>query len=249
MIGGQFFVVNFMQMVLNEEKSRIEIDGLIKDLEATNEQLRLYAAQIEELTLVKERNRMAREIHDGLGHYLTTIGMQIKAARATLKKNPDKAVELLHTAENLSQDALRDVRQSVSALRLSMDMDIPFFHRLTRLLKPFNNIGYQTEVLVTGDEFQLSPEVEILFFRTMQEGLSNIGKHSNASKITINVQYHDNGDVSLGLVDNGIGVKTLKDGFGILGLRERVEQLNGTINIDSKNNEGLSLLVTVPSRK
>ncbi len=79
---------------------------------------------------------MAREIHDGLGHYLTTIGMQIKAAQALIKKDPQNAIELLQTAETLSHDALKDIRQSVSALRETTSQEEPFLQRLQRLLKP-----------------------------------------------------------------------------------------------------------------
>ncbi len=249
MIGGQIFVVNFTQMVINEEKSRLEIEGLIKDLEATNSQLRLYVSQIEELTLTRERNRMAREIHDGLGHYLTTIGMQIKAAQALIKKDPQNAIELLQTAETLSHDALKDIRQSVSALRETTSQEEPFLQRLQRLLKPFENTGFHTEMHVEGQEIFLTPEVEILFFRTLQEGLSNIGKHSNASNIHVYLTYHKNNTVSMKLVDDGIGAKVMNGGYGLLGIRERVEQLNGKVEIDSSKIKGFSMTITVPGKK
>ena len=248
MVGGQFLIVNFVQMIINEEMSRIEIKGLIKDLEATNEQLRLYASQIEDLTLSRERNRMAREIHDGLGHYLTTIGMQIKAAQAIMKKNPNEAAELLRTAEMLSTDALKDVRNSVSALRDTSNLEEPLLSRIKRLLRPFENTGYNTQVDITGEETTLSPEVEVLLFRSLQEGLSNIGKHSNAKNIKVNIAYHKEGNVSLEISDDGSGEKKIDGGYGIQGIRERVEHLNGTVEISADKNKGFSLRVTVPGK-
>ena len=248
MVGGQFLIVNFVQMVINEERSRIEIEGLIKDLEATNEQLRLYASQIEDLTLSRERNRMAREIHDGLGHYLTTIGMQIKAAQAIMHKNPNEAAELLKTAETLSTDALKDVRNSVSALRDTSKLEEPLLSRIKRLLRPFENTGYNTQVNITGEETTLSPEVEVLLFRSLQEGLSNIGKHSNAKKIEVNIAYHKEGNVSLEISDDGSGEKKIDGGYGIQGIRERVEHLNGTVEISADKNKGFTLRVTVPGK-
>ena len=248
MVGGQFLVVNFVQMIINEESSRIEIEGLIKDLEATNEQLRLYASQIEELTLSRERNRMAREIHDGLGHYLTTIGMQIKAAQAIMRRNPEEAAELLRTAENLSTDALKDVRQSVSSLRDVSSNEEPLLSRIKRLLRPFENTGYKTVVNITGEETVLSPEVEVLLFRSLQEGLSNIGKHSNAKNIEVGITYHDDGSVSLIISDDGIGEKKIDGGYGIQGIRERVEHLNGTVEISADKNKGFTLRVMVPGK-
>lgn len=248
-IVGQIFVINFTQMVINEEKSRLEIEGLIKDLEATNAQLRFYASQIEELTLTRERNRMAREIHDGLGHYLTTIGMQIKAAQALIKKEPESAFMLLHTAETLSHDALKDIRQSVSTLRETSSQEEPFLQRLRQLLKPFENTGYHTEMHVDGQERFLTPEVEILFIRTLQEGLSNIGKHSSANNIQVYLTYHKNSTISMKLIDDGIGAKAMKGGYGILGIKERVEQLNGKLEIDSSKNKGFSMTITLPGIK
>ena len=246
MVGGQFLIVNFVQMIINEEMSRIEIKGLIKDLEATNEQLRLYASQIEDLTLSRERNRMAREIHDGLGHYLTTIGMQIKAAQAIMHKNPNEAAELLRTAEMLSTDALKDVRNSVSALRDTSNLEEPLLSRIKSLLRPFENTGYNTQVDITGEETTLSPEVEVLLFRSLQEGLSNIGKHSNAKNIKVNIAYHKEGNISLEISDDGSGEKKIDGGYGIQGIRERVEHLNGTVEISADKNKGFSLRVTVP---
>jgi len=248
MVGGQFLVVNFVQMIINEERSRIEIEGLIKDLEATNEQLRLYASQIEELTLSRERNRMAREIHDGLGHYLTTVAMQIKAAQAIMQKNPKEAAELLKTAETLSTDALKDVRLSVSALRDVSRNEEPFTARVKRLLRPFENTGYKTEVNIIGEEKLLPPEVEVLLFRSLQEGLSNIGKHSNAKRINVSLTYHSEGDISLELFDDGVGEKKMDGGYGIQGIRERVEFLNGRMEINADKYNGFTLKVTVPSK-
>ena len=248
MVGGQFLVVNFVQMVINEERSRIEIEGLIKDLEATNDQLRLYASQIEELTLSRERNRMAREIHDGLGHYLTTVAMQIKAAQAIMTRNPDEAAELLRTAETLATDALKDVRLSVSALRDVAKNEEPFQARIKRLLRPFENIGYKTEVNIIGNETVLPPEVEVLLFRSLQEGLSNIGKHSNAKVIVVSLKYEDDGKVSLEICDDGVGEMNLVGGYGIQGIRERVELLNGKLEISADKTKGFSLKVTVPRK-
>ena len=81
-LAGQVFILVFTQMAIDEQRSRKEVERLVHELQAANDQLRLYAVQVEELTITKERNRMAREIHDGLGHYLTTIHMQLMAGRA-----------------------------------------------------------------------------------------------------------------------------------------------------------------------
>jgi signal transduction histidine kinase len=156
---------------------------------------------------------------------------------------------LLHTAETLSHDALKDIRQSVSTLRETSSQEEPFLQRLRQLLKPFENTGYHTEMHVDGQERFLTPEVEILFIRTLQEGLSNIGKHSSANNIQVYLTYHKNSTISMKLIDDGIGAKAMKGGYGILGIKERVEQLNGKLEIDSSKNKGFSMTITLPGIK
>jgi len=115
---GQVFILIFTQMALTERQARIKQEKLTSELEEANRHLSEYAAQVKELTLTQERNRLAREIHDGLGHYLTTINMQIKAAEAMLERDNQKARHMMADAEELSAQALVDVRNSVYALRI-----------------------------------------------------------------------------------------------------------------------------------
>jgi signal transduction histidine kinase len=89
----QMLVFIFTELAVEEENARIEVEKIASELSNANESLKEYANKVEELTLTKERNRLAREIHDGLGHSLTTVHMQIKAARAILEKDPSKASE------------------------------------------------------------------------------------------------------------------------------------------------------------
>ncbi len=85
----------FTQMALDEEKSRREVERLVDKLETANVKLRKYADEVEELAIIQERNRLAREIHDGLGHYLTTIHMQLQAAEVIIDKDRDKAMSAI----------------------------------------------------------------------------------------------------------------------------------------------------------
>ena len=247
LVGAQLFIVSFVQMVINEESSRVEIEGLVKDLEVTNELLQNYAGQVEELTVLSERARIAREIHDGLGHYLTTIGMQVKAAQATLGTNPVQASGFLNTAETLTQEALDDVRESVSTMRIEAKNEVPLVQRLYRLLKPFENTGYKVKTIVKGTESQLDHEIEVLLFRVLQEGLSNIGRHSNASEIQVAIDFTDPTTVSLTVKDNGSLQQELVEGNGILGIRERIARVKGKLNI-IRDQSGFLLSIEVPKK-
>ncbi len=93
-LAGLIYIMVFTQMAIDEERSKREVERLVLELEDVNDKLRSYANEVEQLTVIKERNRIAREIHDGLGHYLTTIHMQLQAAQAIIDENPEKAKEL-----------------------------------------------------------------------------------------------------------------------------------------------------------
>jgi len=90
-IAGLVFITVFTQSAVSEERARSEVERLVSELTLANQQLRAYAVQVEELAIAKERNRLAREIHDGLGHYLTTIHMQIQASKAIASRDPQKS--------------------------------------------------------------------------------------------------------------------------------------------------------------
>ncbi len=177
---GLVFIVVFTQMALNEEASRREVERLVGELTHANQQLRDYAAQIEDLAIIKERNRLAREIHDGLGHYLTSIHMQIKAASALLNNDPQKSAQHLQKAITLTQEALSDVRQSVGTLRSQPHQDIPLEKIIPRLLESAKSFGIEPELRVIGVGRELSATTYWTLFRAVQEGISNACKHSRA---------------------------------------------------------------------
>ena len=113
------FVVLFTLVAVRERAARAEVEELAAQLESANRKLRAYTAQVEELAVVKERNRLAREIHDGLGHYLTAINMQIQAGLSVLDHDRARALTALAHAQQLTQEGLSEVRRSVAALRAS----------------------------------------------------------------------------------------------------------------------------------
>ncbi len=118
-IPAVFFVVVFTHLRLNEKRAREEAERLTAELERANRQLAAYAMQVEEMATTQERNRLAREIHDNLGHYLTVVNVQIEAARAVLAANPARAQDALAKAQKLTREGLTAVRQSVSTWRES----------------------------------------------------------------------------------------------------------------------------------
>lgn len=245
-LAGQIFIVVFTQMAVNEEKARGEVEKFMREMEEKNQQLREYALQVEELAITKERNRMAREIHDGLGHYLTTIYMQIQAARAVSRVDPKKAEEALTTAQNLTQEALKDVRRSVSALRDMPGDSITLQEEVEKMLKNCEGVGLSADLKVLGAPRTLSPQVVFTIYRAVQEGINNTCKHAHASQVSVVLDYTQADFVKLSIQDDGVGAKQLEGGFGLMGMRERAHMLHGDVAVDTKPGNGFRVELSVP---
>jgi signal transduction histidine kinase len=242
--GISTFVAALFALVLTllhvrERRARTEVAE-------ANEQLRRYAAEVAELSAAKERNRMARDIHDGLGHHLTVVQMQLQAARAVLGTDPARAEALLEKAQHQSTEALADVRRSVAALR-EPRAGYPLPDALRRLASESSSAGVATDVEVLGSLRELPPELEESLYRVAQEGLTNVRKHSGAGSARVLLDYASSGSVRLEVRDDGRGTEASNgNGFGLIGLRERVESLGGTLSVDSAAGAGLTLRVELP---
>jgi signal transduction histidine kinase len=242
----QILVFMFTELAVEEENARIEVEKIASELSGANESLKEYAKQVEELTLTKERNRLAREIHDGLGHSLTTIHMQIKAARAILDKDPGKASETLGLAQELTKEALTDVRDSVSTLRLAAGEEEPLSVKIDKLVKYSQVTGMEVTFVTSGTPRALKPQIEWTLFRACQEGVNNAIKHSNASKVSVSLDYRKKSWVDLVIQDNGKGIVTSDSGFGLRSLKERVQLVNGRLEIITSQGSGVQLHIEVP---
>ncbi len=245
-LAGLIFILVFTQVAVGEERARKEVERLLSELQETNRQLREYSLKAEELAVMKERNRMAREIHDGLGHYLTTINIQIQAALATLEKTPERARELLLKAGNQSQEALSDVRDSVATLRAPMDESLPLEMIFRDVLKGCECTGIETNFMMLGKERPVSPSLRFALFRTIQEAISNIQKHAHAMNIWVTLDFRQENQINLIIRDDGVGSDRAEGGFGLLGLRERARLVNGNLNITTSPGKGFVIELMVP---
>src|SRR5258708_3470428 len=148
--NARFFAVGivcvgvFSYFAISERASRAEVERLAAELQAANQKLREHAAQVEELATAKERNRLAREIHDSLGHYLTVINMQLEAAQVLAPADPERARAALGKAQSLAQEGLADVRRSVAALRADPVSGRPLTEAMAELVKESQAAGLVT---------------------------------------------------------------------------------------------------------
>lgn len=218
-----------------EEKLRVEI-------EAANAQLRAHAAQTADLATTRERNRVAREIHDGLGHYLTVVKTQLDAAAALIAHRPGDARATVLKAATLTGDALDDVRRSVSALRTDAPR-LPLPEALRALTV---ESGLPVTLRLEGTTRPLPPGLEHALFRSAQEALTNIRKHAGATAAEVALEFTPNGRVTLAVTDNGRGTNGASSaGFGLVGIRERIEVLGGRVISGNRSGGGYALTIEV----
>jgi signal transduction histidine kinase len=239
MLAAAAFTAVVTELLRREQRARAE-------LAEANARLRGYAAQAEELATIQERNRVARDIHDGLGHHLTVVQMQVQAARAVLTTDPAKADAVLSRAQQQSTEALAEVRRSVAALRAPRATP-PLAAALATLAADTSAAGVPTTVEVTGTPRGLSPDAEESLFRAAQEGLTNVRKHAGAASARLLLAYGTDGTVRLEVCDDGQGLTGgALGGFGLLGLRERATRLGGSVDVMSEPGSGTTVRVAVP---
>ena len=248
LVSGVIFVVVFTRVLIQTESARQEVQQMAERLEGMNQQLREYAVQAEEFATTKERNRLAREIHDSLGHYLTVINVQLEAARAVLESDQEAARQALLKAQSLVKDGLSEVRRSVAALRASPMEDRPLPAAIEGLLEECRTTGIQSQLEITGEVYKLPAQAEHTLYRAAQEGLTNVSKHARASSVKVQLDYAASGGIAMVIEDNGVGVdlEKMEEGFGLFGLRERVHMLNGRVDLHSVEPKGSSLEVFIP---
>ena len=242
-----FFVALVTQMRMNEQHAREKAESLTRQLEAANHQLAEYASQAEELAATQERNRLAREIHDNLGHYLTIVNVQIEAAKVTLESDPKRALDSLNKAQELAQKGLAGVRESVSALRVSPVENRSLDEAISALVDETQITGITTNFEVLGKPRAVDEKVALALYRAAQEGLTNVRKHANASRVDLLLDFTQADRIRLAVRDDGAGAADTSGGFGLMGIRERVHLLGGECKIETQVGRGFCLEVIVPA--
>lgn len=217
------------------------------ELTQANARLQRYALLIENQAALQERQRIAREMHDSVGHSLTAQSIQLENVTVWLHQNPVKAEDHLDKARQLNRDALQNVRQSVARLRQDPLQGQRLAEALRDLFTTFERTNGITVVAEVEPFNQFSKDTRVAIFRIIQEALTNISKHAQASQVTIAWQQDERGR-SFTIVDNGCGFDPAQHqvGFGLQSMRERTEALGGVFTLTSQPRQGCHLQITIP---
>jgi len=248
-IGWAALLALWMRTVMKESQERKE---LIEKLEAAQEEL---AAAERQAGILQERQRMAGEIHDTLAQGFTSIVMLLEAAEEALSEGSPSSQSHIRKARDTARTSLAEARRLVMALQPEQLEAASLPDALNREAARWEqNTGIKSEYSVTGDPISLHPEVEVTMLRAMQEGLTNVHKHAQANEIVVTLSYMDD-QIALDIHDDGQGFdpQTLgsppdqaSGGFGLRGMRQRVEQIGGEMLVESSPGMGTTLVVQLP---
>lgn len=216
--------------LVSEQKARLEAERL--------------SNEVENLATELERTRIAQEIHDSLGHTLTSLNIQLEVARKFADRDQKRAADALEIAKQLAGQSLTDVRTAIQSIR-HPDFDLK--EAVNSLAKQIRQ-SQALEVNVEIDASEISTPVAYQLFRIIQECLTNVMKHAEASTVKV-LLTQDGKKIELRVSDNGKGLASAgkSQGFGIRGMQERVESMHGTVEIQSQPGEGTSLQVIIPT--
>jgi two-component system sensor histidine kinase DegS len=205
--------------------------------------LRLLEAQEE------ERKRLSREIHDGPAQILAHVTMKADIIERVLQeRSTSEAVIEVKQLRNDVQAALDEVRRIIYDIRPMALDDLGLMPTLRKYIQGFSaRYGIDAKFTVFGEEYRMSSRLEIAIFRIVQEALNNIVKHADATQAEVKIELRDK--IRLIIKDNGIGFdvhEPKKGSYGLIGMEERLELLDGTIEIDSAKNKGTTIYIQVP---
>lgn len=238
-----------LKQLLDLSKTRLKdierLDSAILQLTSANLGYQNYASVIEEESIIKERNRVSREVHDTVGYAMTNLIMMMEAASDLAPKDDAQLQELLTQAKTQAQNSLTEVR---SALRRLRTIEFQKEKGILSIQKLVGVFQQATKVTVTVDygnmPFSLGTEIDYVIYRTIQEGLTNAFRHGKAPRVIIRFWCVDN-ELKIVIRDNGVGASEIKEGIGLVGMRERIGRLGGTITARTVF-DGFELLASIP---
>jgi signal transduction histidine kinase len=225
------FVVVYVGVAAREREARYRVEKL--------------SAEVAQLAAANERNRLAREIHDTLGHYLTVIHVQLEAAKAIVRTDQDRGLLAVNRAQALARDGLAAVRQSVKALREDGRVE-GLAEQLASLADAVRDETFAATFAASGTPRPVSAAVALALHRTALEALTNVRRHAQAAHVDIALAFRPDGRVQLRVHDDGRGAERLDGGYGLAGIRERAEQLGGTVGYHTGAGQGFTLDLELP---
>ncbi|OMD30933.1 AAA family ATPase [Paenibacillus odorifer] len=223
-------------------------DQVVERTRSLERSMRETSAALAEATVFEERNRIAQEIHDIVGHTLTSTILQIEAGKRLLqKKEIDSGFQRLAEAQDLVRHSLNEIRGSVHMLKEDRYSDLTVM--LRQLIKDTErNAGVVVHAVIYDLPEAMSTAYKKAIYHALQEGLTNGIRHGKSAEFHFSLESVG-ANLQFRLKDCGLGMSPIVMGFGLRTMKERVEQLGGSLSIDSEMDEGCLLEIDLPMRR
>lgn len=228
-----------MKNLLEENRKQVQL------IEEQNATLVQYAEQIEQMSIIEERNRMARELHDTVGHTFTSVIMGMDAVMYLMEIDPSKAKDKLDLLRDVMRNGLEEVRKNIHEIVEEVE-EIPLSIQMNRLIKEFAiHTGTKTYLECQGREIEVSRQIRWTFIRCLQESLTNAKRHGRAMIILVTLHFSPQ-QITLQISDDGRGAESIIPGFGLTTMNERVTALNGEIQLKTGIGKGMTVICSIP---
>ncbi|MBL4962944.1 hybrid sensor histidine kinase/response regulator transcription factor [Bacillus halotolerans] len=207
--------------------------------------LEQYISQVERITLLEERDRLSKDLHDTMGHSYTSIIMGMETLRTELKTKEGE--QQLDSLLQLARNSMEEVRLYLHQLDFSQE-SLPLavtLQQLTEEFKKHAKVNVRTRII--GEEYMASKQSKMTLYRSLQESLTNAVRHGHSTEIIVSLHFEPQ-QIRLDVQDNGCGVEEWKDGFGLTAMKERVSQSQGRVIVYSKKGEGTLISCVLPKQ-
>lgn len=207
--------------------------------------LEQYVSQVERITLLEERDRLSKDLHDTMGHSYTSIIMGMETLRMELKSKEGE--QQLDSLLQLARNSMEEVRLYLHQLDLSQESFslAVTLQQLTDEFKKHAKVNVRTQII--GEEYIVSKQSKMTLYRSLQESLTNAVRHGHSTEIIVSLHFEPQ-QIRLDVQDNGCGGEEWKDGFGLTAMKERVSQLQGRVIVYSKKGEGTLISCVLPKQ-
>jgi len=248
--AGLIFTAGFAIFALQAEESQVKTESLLAELQVGHQKLQEYAVQIEQLAIVQERNRLARDLHDSVTQALYGLTLQSEAAARQLHAGQTiLAAAQIREVRDIAHQALREMRLMIFELRPPILDEEGLIPALQARLDAVENRSGLQATLKAENIGRLPLEIENGLYGIAREALNNILKHANAQRVELALSQVE-GKIDLNICDDGVGFDSEKagsqSGLGLSGMHERAAQMGGTLTIESQPKNGAHLHIQVP---
>lgn len=241
-----------IQSKIRENKEYIRLNNTlqekVEELKIANEKLEIFTRESIAMAKIKERNRLAREIHDILGHSLTSITTGIEASMALLDIDKDVAKNQMKKIRDVARKGLVDVRRSVRELKIDAVEKYALIPAIKKLVEEVSGMSdVKIDLQIVGEIMSMQDDEEQTIYRIIQESITNSIRHGQASHIDVLLEfkYHD---LLMRIQDNGSGCDMIEKGFGLTHIEERIKMLGGAVKFESGKDQGFLMEAEVPVR-